>query len=216
MTELYFIRHGETEWNRSGLWQGHQDSPLTENGVIQAKALGERFANDGLTFDAVYSSDLRRAHHTCELLTEPIGQLDQIRLEPAIRERALGHLEGLTFAQIQERFPEEATLHASGDPHFAPLGGGESWADTFARAGAALRQIVRNHPGKRILAVSHGGVVGMLLRDCLGLNLLPPRRFQLPNAALNIFYFNDPDWSLRTWGDTAHMKHVTVLDEVVK
>ncbi|MEM9081274.1 MAG: histidine phosphatase family protein [Verrucomicrobiota bacterium] len=216
MTELYFIRHGETEWNRSGLWQGHSDSPLTENGRDQAKALGQRFASENLSFDAIYTSDLGRAHDTCKLLTAPIDQSDQIQLEPALRERALGHLEGLTFQQIQDQHPEEARLHAAGDPHFSPANGGESWADTFARAGAALRTIVRNHPDQRILAVSHGGIVGMLLRDCLGLNLLPPRRFQLPNAALNIFRFTDPDWSLQTWGDTAHLSNVTVLDEVLK
>jgi len=216
MTELYLIRHGETEWNRSGLWQGHSDSPLTENGIVQAQSLGQRFAEEGLSFDAVYSSDLGRAHETCKLLTEPIQQTDKIQLDPEIRERALGHLEGLTFQQIQERYPEEGRLHASGDPHFSPLEGGESWAGTFARSSAALRQIVRKHSGQRVLAVTHGGIVGMLLRDCLGLNLLPPRRFQLPNAALNIFLFNDPDWVLQTWGDTAHLKNVTVLDEVLK
>lgn len=216
MTELYLIRHGETEWNRSGLWQGHSDSPLTENGIVQAQALGARFADLELSFDAVYSSDLGRSHETCKLITEPIGQLGDIRLEPAIRERALGHLEGLTFQEIQERYPDEAGLHACGDPHFAPLGGGESWAETFARSAAALRKIMRDHKDQRVLAVTHGGIVGMLLRDCLGLNLLPPRRFQLPNAALNIFQFHDPDWVLQTWGDTAHLKNVTVLDEVLK
>ena len=121
MTELYLIRHGETEWNRSGLWQGHSDSPLTENGIVQAQSLGQRFAEEGLSFDAVYSSDLGRAHETCKLLTEPIQQTDKIQLDPEIRERALGHLEGLTFQQIQERYPEEGRLHASGDPHFSPL-----------------------------------------------------------------------------------------------
>ena len=64
--------------------------------------------------------------------------------------------------------------------------------------------------------MSHGGVVGMALRDALGITLLPPRRFALPNVGLNIFDFVDGDWSLRTWGDTAHLSGVTVLDEVMK
>jgi probable phosphoglycerate mutase len=215
MTEVYLIRHGETEWNRKGLWQGLQDSALTENGIEQAKSLGQRFADDQIRFDAIYSSDLGRSHDTTKLLTEPIGQLDEIILEPGLRERALGHLQGLTFAEIKEKFPEDAELHVSGDPHFAPEGG-ESWAETFARSCKTLRAIARRHDGQRVLAVSHGGVIGMALRDCLGLELLPPRRFQLPNAALNIFHFEDHNWMLQTWGDTAHMQHVTVLDEVVK
>ncbi|MBK1833018.1 histidine phosphatase family protein [Roseibacillus ishigakijimensis] len=215
MTELYLIRHGETEWNRAGLWQGHEDSPLTENGVEQAQSLGARFAQEELHFDAIYSSDLGRAYRTCEYLVEPLGQRGDIKIETDLRERALGNLQGLTFAQIEAEHPEDAVLHASGDPHYAPEGG-ESWADTFARASAALRRIVRRHDGQRVLAVSHGGVIGMALRDALGLNLLPPRRFQLPNTAVNIFQFADHNWTLRTWGDTAHLKNVTVLDEVVK
>lgn len=215
MTELYLIRHGETEWNRAGLWQGLEDSPLTENGIEQAESLGARFASEGLKFDAIYTSDLGRSHHTCKLLVEPLGQLDKIQVEKGLRERALGHLQGLTFEEIQAQHPEEAELHALGDPHFTPVGG-ESWADTFARSSKALREIARRHDGQKVLAVSHGGVLGMTLRDALGLNLLPPRRFQIPNTALNIFQYQDHNWTLQTWGDTAHLKHVTVLDEVVK
>lgn len=215
MTELYLIRHGETEWNRAGLWQGLEDSPLTENGIEQAQSLGARFADEGQKFDAIYTSDLGRSHNTCKYLVEPLGQLGDIQIDQGLRERALGHLQGLTFEQIQERHPEEAELHASGDPHFAPTGG-ESWAETFARSSKALREIARRHDGQKVLAVSHGGVIGMALRDALGLNLLPPRRFQLPNTAVNLFQYSDHNWTLCTWGDTAHLKHVTVLDEVVK
>ena len=215
MTELYLIRHGETEWNRAGLWQGLADSPLTENGIEQAKSLGARFAQEGLQFDAIYTSDLGRAHETCKLLAAPIEQLDDIQLETGLRERALGHLQGLTFDEIKARFPEDGELHASGDPHFAP-DGGESWADTFARACQTLRGIARRHDGQKVLAVAHGGVLGMALRDALGMNLLPPPRFQLPNTALNVFHYKDHNWVLRTWGDTSHLNHVTVLDEVVK
>ncbi len=215
MTELYLIRHGETEWNRAGLWQGLADSPLTENGIEQAQSLGARFAEENLKFDAIYTSDLGRAHHTCKLLTEPIGQLEDIQLDEGLRERALGHLQGLTFDQIQSQYPKDAELHASGEPHFAPEGG-ESWADTFARACKALRTIARRHDGQKVLAVAHGGVLGMALRDALGINLLPPLRFQLPNTALNIFQYQNHHWTLRTWGDTSHLNHVTVLDEIVK
>jgi len=216
VTELYLIRHGETEWNRAGLWQGHKDSPLTENGIEQAESLAERFVKDKITFDAVYSSDLERAHHTCRILTTPFpGHGEQIILEPGLRERALGPLEGLTLEEIKKKFPEDAARHAAGDPQYRPEGG-ESWADTFARSCHYLREIVRRHDGQRVLAVSHGGVLGMALRDALGLNLLPPRRFQLPNTGLNVFEFEDHNWRLRTWGDTAHLKNVTILDEVVK
>lgn len=215
MTELYLIRHGETEWNRAGIHQGLMDSPLTEAGRIQASAMGERLRDESIRFEAIYSSDLRRARHTAELIAAPLGQAEEIVDAEELRERGLGPLEGLTYPQIEEQLPEDYELHTVGDPHYRPEGG-ESWADTFSRACPFLREICRRHAGGKVLAVSHGGVLGMALRDALGITLLPPRRFALPNVGLNIFEYVDHNWTLRTWGDTAHLEGVTVLDEVMK
>jgi len=215
MTELYLIRHGETEWNRSGHHQGHMDSALTQTGIEQAEAKGERLKDEGHNFSAIYTSDLYRARHTAELITAQLEQKDIIQDALPLRERSLGVLEGLTYPEIKQQLPEDYDLHTAGDPHYRPEGG-ESWADTFSRACPFLREICRKHTGQKIMAVSHGGVLGMALRDALGLTLLPPRRFSLPNVGLNIFEYSDNDWTLRTWGDTSHMNGVTALDEVMK
>ncbi len=215
MTELYLIRHGETEWNRSGHHQGQMDSALTQTGIEQAKAMGKRLKNEGHTFAAIYTSDLYRARHTAELIAATLGQQEIIQDALPLRERALGVLEGLTYPEIEEQLPEDYELHTVGDPHYRPEGG-ESWADTFSRACPFLREICRKHDGEKIMAVSHGGVLGMALRDALGLTLLPPRRFSLPNVGLNVFSYSDHNWTLNTWGDTSHMTGVTVLDEVMK
>ena len=215
MTELYLIRHGETEWNRSGHHQGHKDSDLTESGVSQAEAMGKRLASEEITFDGIYTSDLGRASHTCGLIAQTIGQEDLVMEREGLRERALGPLEGLTYEEIENQLPDDFAAHTSGDPHYRP-DGGESWADTFSRACAVVRQLCEDHPDQRIMIVSHGGVLGMVLRDALGLTLLPPRRFALPNAALNIFDYRDRQLELRCWGDTSHIKDVTILDEMMK
>lgn len=214
MTTVYLIRHGETEWNRDGIHQGHLDSPLTGHGRRQAGQLGERLARSGVAFDAVYSSDLGRCLATAEGIAAPLGWADRIVPEPRLRERALGILEGLTYPQIAERLPEDHRLHTSGDPLYRP-DGGESWTDLYERSRAILGELAARHDGGTILVVSHGGVVAMAMRECLGIDLLRPRRFHIPNTALNILERHDAIWELRTWGDVAHFEGERALDEML-
>ena len=91
-TEVTLIRHGETEWNLSGRWQGHADSPLSNRGVEQVEALGQRMKKERL--DRFYSSDLERARHTTKLVAGPSGW-DAEYME-SLRERDLGVLQGMT------------------------------------------------------------------------------------------------------------------------
>ncbi len=213
MTTVYLIRHGETEWNRDGIHQGHMDSPLTPHGERQASQLGERFARGGVGFAAVYVSDLGRAMQTAQRICDPIGQAGEIEAVPGLRERGLGVLEGLTYPQIAEQLPDDHRQHISGDPGYCPEGG-ESWADLFGRSTAALRALAEAHDGEQILCVTHGGVVSMAMRDCMGIGLEVPRRFHIPNSALNILEWHGEAWQLRTWGDTAHLSG-GALDEML-
>ena len=95
MTTLLLVRHGETDWNRDGRWQGQSDTPLNELGRRQARELAEQL--DGV--DVVYSSDLARARETAEILAERAGV--EVRLDPRLRERGFGAWEGLTLAEIE-------------------------------------------------------------------------------------------------------------------
>ncbi|MEM0897839.1 MAG: histidine phosphatase family protein [Verrucomicrobiota bacterium] len=214
MTTVFLIRHGETEWNQQGIHQGHMDSPLTPHGENQARQLGERFQAIGRPFDAIYSSDLGRAKQTVEAICRPIGQSGAIQWEPRLRERALGILEGLTYPQIEEKMPEDYRQHTSGDPDYCPEGG-ESWRDLYGRATSTLEDLATSHDGERILCVTHGGVVSMAMRHCMGIDLAIPRRFHIANTALNILECEDRTWRLRTWGDTAHLEGETTLDEML-
>src|SRR4051812_14816487 len=152
MTEILLARHGETDWNREGRFQGWADPPLNALGREQAAALARTLAAERI--DAVYSSDLARARETAEIVAAPHGA--RVAVDPALREIDVGSWSGLTLTEIEERFP--GAEHHDGEPREAHQ----------ARIVAAVDRIVQAHPGDRILIVSHGGSLRALRRHCLG------------------------------------------------
>jgi broad specificity phosphatase PhoE len=152
VTAILLARHGETDWNREGRFQGWADPPLNEAGRAQAQALSHRLRET--PFDAVYSSDLRRAHETASIVAAPHGV--PVVTDPALREIDVGSWSGLTRMQIEERFP--------GAEHHD----GETREHHLARVLEAVERIARGHRGGRILVVSHGGSLRALRRHCVG------------------------------------------------
>ncbi len=146
MTTLLLARHGETDWNRDGRWQGWADPPLNEEGREQARRLAEQLRTT--PFDAVYSSDLRRAHETADLVSAPHGV--PVVADPGLREIDVGDWSGLTRAEIEMRFPD------------GERPGGETREEHLARVLQAVERIARAHPGERVLLVSHGGTMRAL------------------------------------------------------
>lgn len=208
MTELILIRHGETIWNEQGRWQGHLDSDLTSTGLQQADALAERLAD--VDFAALYSSDLGRAWRTAERIAIRTGR--PVVAEPGLRERGLGVLQGLTYAEIQERFPAEFEHFKAREPdHVIP--DGESIQGKHDRVVACVESMVQRHPDQRIVAVTHGGVLDSMCRHALGLSLLVKRRWMLYNASLNTFLYGERGWMLGTWGDVNHLRKTGTLDD---
>ena len=215
MTTLFIVRHGETDWNLKGIHQGHTDSPLSRKGEHQAQLLGMRFAGEGTRFDAVYSSDLGRARKSARKICREIGQENIIQEEPRLRERALGLLEGLTYAQIAEQMPRDHKQHTSGDPDYRPEEG-ESWRDIYERAGGILNELAQCNEGGSILCVTHGGIISMAMKLCMNIDIAAKRRFHIQNTALNILEWHaENDWQLRTWGDTSHLQNSATLDEML-
>ncbi len=152
MTELLLVRHAETEWNREGRWQGHADPPLNEAGRAQAHALARSLAGEEV--DAIYTSDLRRAAETAEILAVSLGH-PTIR-DPDLREIDVGSWSGLTRAEVAERYPGWETHD------------GESTDALQARVVAAVRRIAERHPGGQVLIVTHGGSIRSLQRHFHG------------------------------------------------
>ena len=102
VTTILLARHGETDWNREGRWQGWADAPLNDTGRAQARELAEQLRST--PFDAVYSSDLSRAHETAEIVAAPHGV--PVISDAGLREIDVGSWSGLTRAELQERFPD--------------------------------------------------------------------------------------------------------------
>src|SRR5204863_7927182 len=149
VTTLLLVRHGETDWNREGRWQGHSDTPLNEAGRAQARDLAAQLPD----VDVVYSSDLARARETAEILAEALGL--EVRLDPRLRERGFGAWEGKTSAEIEAAF---------GDEHARWMGGeapGAADAEPFDEFGARGQEFVTDvlarHADETVLIVAHGG-----------------------------------------------------------
>lgn len=171
MTELILVRHGETDWNRDGRFQGHADPPLNRAGRRQALALAEEL--EGLELDVVYTSDLRRAAETAEIIASQ--RRIPLHRDPGLREVDVGSWSGLTRAEIDERFP-------GADRH-----DGESRDAHRDRVLQAVTAIAERHPGRRILIVSHGGSLRAVLSHARGDESVPP----LENCSLYRIGFRD-------------------------
>jgi broad specificity phosphatase PhoE len=156
MTTILLARHGETDWNVERRVQGHSDTPLNDTGRDQARALAEELAGEPI--DAVYSSDLARAHETARIVAAERG-LDLTAIRD-LRERNFGTWEGLTDEEIYIRHP-----HAR-DRSWQEWGDAETRDEMADRVLGALHRIAESHPGRRVLVVSHGGPLRAVLRHC--------------------------------------------------
>ena len=206
-TTLVLIRHGETLWNREGRIQGHLDSALTAEGIAQAQACAARLRAE--TFDHVVASDLMRVRHTADILTA--GMSIPVQPEPALRERCYGAGEGRTYAELDATHPELFSRARATDPDFA-MDGGESRRQFHTRITGALARIAGEHAGKRVLVVTHGGVLGIIYRWLNGLPIASAHKVDIPNAAYNRAAFDDESWTLDVWADTSHLTVKTFED----
>lgn len=177
-TELWLIRHAETDWNRNRIFQGHQDIPLNENGQRQAMALVDELA--GVKFKAIFSSDLARAVHTALPLSKQLGL--KIQKEEKLREIHVGLYEGLPVEEVITENPEWVKRFRDGDPSFL-IPGGESMGELNERIGHALESIAHRFQGHRVAVFTHGVVISSALRRAY--NDPNRRQFMVPNCGVN-------------------------------
>ena len=186
MTTILLARHGESDWNHAGRWQGHADRPLTDLGREQARELAERLASTEL--DAVYSSDLERARETAAIVAQPHRL--PVRELAALREVDVGSWSGLTRAEAEQRFP---------DGYRRWLGGREGWEDgeTYEQLGervvGAVLTIAAHRLGERVLIVAHGGSIRAIHAAALSVDVHTYRRIQRvePHATLSAVCIDD-------------------------
>jgi broad specificity phosphatase PhoE len=164
---VYLARHGETDWNRQGRWQGHTDIALNDQGRLQAHALGQAVIARGL--GRISSSDLARARETAEIVAGLLG-VPTVSADARLRERGFGLFEGLTREECETRFPEEWARYKA-DGGSPP--GGEPRDHVMERMRAGILALAEE-PGAETasLAVSHGGAIRLLVLSVTG--TMPP------------------------------------------
>jgi len=209
-TEFVIIRHGQTHGNITRTLQGQSNTDLDETGVQQVRLLARRLKSHP-AFDAVISSDLKRARDTAQILVDSIG--GTIIPNAGLREWNLGILEGRSWQDLQLEYPQimNSFLNSHKD---VEVPGGERRSVMEKRVSECLDILASEFAGKRLLVVTHGGVLRAIFRHIVGLpagnNMLP----QTSNASYNSCTCTNGIWQLTCWNDTAHL-NPALLHELI-
>ena len=209
-TRILAIRHGETAWNVDTRIQGQLNVGLNDTGLWQAQQVGKALAQEPIA--AIYSSDLDRAFTTATSIAQSnhslisrTGHTAIVQPHMGLRERHFGHFEGMTWAEIEDKWPADAKLWRSRDQHWSPLGG-ESLVVLHERIAQCVHAIASQHLGEQIVLVAHGGVLDVLYRLATGQDTQAPRTWHLGNAAINRLLWTPEGLGLVGWGDVAHLQ----------
>jgi probable phosphoglycerate mutase len=205
--QIILIRHGETEWNMQGRLQGHHDSRLTAVGIAQAKKLAQRLKRE--RFSALYSSDLGRALETAHAIAHLTDHA--VIADARLREKNLGILEGLTWAESRRQHPD-VVAELDQSPHDYIVPGGESASQMLGRMLTFLDDLAERHPDDRVAAVTHGAMLSALFRHILGIPVGYPRRFHILNTSIHELAKENGVWWVHLLGDVHHTR--LALDEV--
>ena len=197
MGKLILVRHGETEWNRTGRYQGQSDIELNTTGLWQAERLRDRLA--GQKIDAIYSSDLRRALCTARI----IASRHDLAVIPCqeLREIDFGKIEGMTFNEIQRHYPAWSGMSSD-----LSIPGGESLSQLASRVELFISKVSQHSTDESILIVAHSGPLHILVCALLGIGIEHWLRIRLNAASITVVegYPSTPRLSLLN--DTCHLE----------
>lgn len=201
MTKIIYIRHGETEWNLSGKYQGQTDVALSPRGIAQAEKLAAHFPVKEIA--AVYCSDLSRARRTAEIIAKPLGLAPVPKKE--LRELNFGAWEGLRYDEISKRWPiavEDFFRH----PDRMEIPGGETFAAVQQRAMGCIQALCDAHEGATIAVVAHGAILRTILSAALHMDLRYVWTIRQFNTAVSIVRYEDDGWAtVELVNSTAHL-----------
>ncbi|XP_078156844.1 phosphoglycerate mutase-like protein 4 [Carex rostrata] len=206
--EIVVVRHGETSCNASQILQGQLDSELNETGRQQAAAVASRLSKE-FKSSAIYSSDLKRAAETAQIIAK---QCDlKVILDQQLRDRHLGDLQGLTLVDAQKMKPSAYNLFILYKRDQGLPGGGESLDQLHERCVSSFQKIASQHTGERVIVVSHGGFM-IELQD----EVAPNRKLEgkIKNTSVNVILISPSNnhWFIKKWGDTSHLRGIRALD----
>ncbi len=208
MKILYIVRHGETEWNKIGRYQGITNVPLNENGIAQAKACGNALKD--IHFDRILSSDLSRALVTAETIRG--NRQLEIKTDERLREINFGDWEKLLFTEIEERWPGLIDQMYR-RPDIVKVPNGESFQEVQDRAWSAVSDFLNeNNEDETILITCHGGTIRTILCKLLDISISHCWNFSQGNTAINRVFYNGMGESdhniLNLLNDTAHVDNL--------
>ena len=185
-TTVLLIRHGETEWNILGKFQGCTDIPLSNEGVRQAGLLKNRINGD---FDYIYASPLKRAYETAKIVAKDTDK--EVCVANEIREINFGKWEGLTVKGIAEQYPEVFREWRNDKVEGKFCGGDMSVLNASIRAKNCIMEIVNEHKGKKIVIVAHGGIIKAGLIGIFDWDMSMYHKIALGNTCINTIVFNE-------------------------
>lgn len=180
-TKIFLIRHGATFWNHEHRYQGHTDIELNREGIKQAQALKKRFSTE--TLDAIYSSDLQRALRTAEIINETHNL--SVQICPALKEINFGAWEGLTYQDIEKRYPQHLKIWLE-KPYLLHIPQGESFYMVRDRATEAIKAIAGKYPNGSVAVVSHGVTIAAVLCGVQDIQLDKIQDYKNKNASVSI------------------------------
>ncbi len=180
ITRIFMVRHGETQWNQLGKYQGVSDSPLTDRGKVQVDRMGSALQAHQISFSALYASPLGRADESAAIIAPYLDM--QVRIDERLKERNYGIFEGFTRKEVEQRFPHEVKMNREQPGFVIPKG--ESREDILRRVKEFLHDMVMLHGGEDVLLVTHGGWISMALRYVLHIPMVIENRHIIDNTHL--------------------------------
>ncbi|MFC6176038.1 histidine phosphatase family protein [Companilactobacillus huachuanensis] len=205
--ELYFVRHGKTEWNLEGKYQGgHGDSPLLPESLHDISLLAKRLEDTAI--DHMYASPLPRAKKTAETLIKDLKRQIPLSIVRDLREFDLGIMEGRKFSELENEIPEViyAFRHQPAEYDY-DLIRGESFEKVAARTTDAVKRIVaENKPDANVVIVSHGAALVTMIQSLLGTKVADIRKNGgLSNTSLTHLRFENGEFKLIKWNETGYL-----------
>lgn len=211
MTRLYFVRHGKTQWNLEGRYQGaHGDSPLLPTSINEIKRLATYL--HGIKFAHIYTSPLSRTITTAKLLDEGLGGNIPITVEQALREFDLGKMEGMTFKDVEKKYPEEVYAFRQAPAQYFPQRriNGETFTQLINRMTPMIQRAVHADTTghANLIFVGHGAAFTATIQALLGTPLADLRKDGgLTNSSVTIIETNDngATYHLIKWNETSFL-----------
>lgn len=204
MIKFYLIRHGETDWNNKKILMGQTDIPLNSLGEKQVEVLASYIKN--LDIDIIYTSDLSRARSTAEAIAKKSGK--QYIPDERLRECSAGNLEGLTFPEMIELFPDEINLYRLDEISYLPPEG-ESRIEFIKRVSTFIESLIGKHHNENLALVTHGGVIRALLSYILSndFKITSPKfsqLFRVDNCSISLITYNK-QWEISYLNDIHYL-----------